>query len=206
MNKKGINNAMNEYYHGVEEKPHIIHHAWYFSKGYGKFAAAMEQSDTDGYRRLTAEVTQERDHSFIVNEIRIENEKKVITMAMLKRKSVNSDTTLSAWAIQSYAETALKNCKKATYLGQQFIQSDGNLPSGWSRQDYFSKVLDLMYDKISNETKGKKVLDGEERDEIKSNERPPHWVFNGFMAFVLYGPLASEELKSSIMSGGGEYQ
>lgn len=202
MNKKSFMNAMYENYHGVDGKPHVIPHAYYFTKGYGKYKSITESSDEDRYQRLTDELTQENEYKFIVNEINIPEENKVITLAMLKRKSINSKDVFSERSITSYAETAMRNCKNAYALGKQFIQADGSLPSGWSRKDFFDKVLDLMYEKTSNEPKGKKVSDGGDRAEILAKERPKRWVFNGYMAFVLFGPFAVDDIhKSNLMSG-----
>ena len=55
-----------------------------------------------------------------------------------------------------------------------------------------------MYVKITKE----KTADGKDREEILSQRRPANWVFDGFMAFVAFGPLAlSAEMKSNLMSG-----
>jgi hypothetical protein len=46
---------------------------------------------------------------------------------------------------------------------------------------------------------------GAERDDILSQKRKPGWVFNGYMAFVMYGPLALDrKYKSNIMVHTGE--
>jgi hypothetical protein len=203
MNKKNMGNALYENYHGIPDKPHVLHQAWLFTQGKGKFSGAMNRSDDDGYLRLLPELTQENDFSFIINEIKTYEDKNlVITLAMLKRKSLNSECIFSMRSIQSYAETAVKNCKLATSFGKPFIKSDGSLPSGWSRLDFLNKVLDLMYDKIRNEPKSKKIESGEEREVVLSATRPKQWIFNGYMAFVLYGPLAFDtNLKSNLMSG-----
>lgn len=127
---------------------------------------------------------------------------KIITLAMIKRRSINSDGVFSARSIQSYAETTVKNCKIATAVTKQFVQSDGSIPSGWSKQDVYNKVLDIMYTRISNEPKIKNIIDGDEREEVRAKERPARWIFNGFMVYVLYGPLAPEDRRSSIITGG----
>jgi hypothetical protein len=120
---------------------------------------------------------------------------------MIKRKTINSDGIFSARTIQNYADTAVRNCKLATAFSVHYMQ-DGCLPSGWSRKDFIDKILDKMYDKLSTKPKSKKIINGEEREELLTQQRPPLWVFNGFMAFILYGPLAATvELKSNLMSG-----
>ena len=83
---------------------------------------------------------------------------KVITLRLLQRKSIKSDVIFSQRSIERYAEVAVRNCKQATAAGMQFLQADGTLPSGWSRQDFFGKVLlvDIKYVKITNEGEGKK--------------------------------------------------
>lgn len=172
-----------------------------FITGKGKFGTAMERGDEDGFMRLTREVTNENDTMFIVNELPIKDEPKCITLAMLKRQTLKSKAAIKARTITTYAETAIRNCKLASAFGKQFIQPNGSLPSGWSRQDYFNNVLDLMYQKVMVDPKGKSIMDGEEREEMLSKDRPPRWVFNGYMAFVLYGPLADEQLQSKLMSG-----
>ena len=195
---------MFDQYHGNKNHDNLIPHAYYMSKGFGKYKHAFDQDSNydDQYLRLTDELTQENDYKFIVNEIQIEGQTNVITLAMLKRKTLNSNQAFSPRSITTYAETALRNCKNAIALGQQFFDSNGLLPSGWSRQNYLEKVLDLMYDKITNEPKARKALDGDIRADLMSKKRPTGWVFNGFMAFVLFGPLAKDDsLKSNLMTG-----
>lgn len=195
---------MFDQYHGSEHHDNLIPHAFYMCKGFGKYKHAFEtdSNSSDQYRRLTDELTQEKDFKFIVNELCIEGENKVITLAMLKRKTINSSEAFSPRSITTYAETALRNCKNAAAFGKQFMDPNGSLPSGWSRENYFDRVLDLMYTKITHEPKAKKALNADARVEILSKKRPDGWVFNGFMAFVLFGPLATDEsLKSNLMSG-----
>jgi hypothetical protein len=116
MTKKKMIDAMYENYHGDEKKTHVIPHAYYFTQAFGKFRAAMERSDVDNHDRLINEVTKEKDHTFIVNEVSIPGEDKVITLSMLKRKSINSKEVFSARSIQTYAETAMRNCKCAATI------------------------------------------------------------------------------------------
>ena len=204
MSKKDKASKMFEFYHGLPNKPHMIQNCWLFTHGKGKFASVLEESTVDGRLHLCKEATQEEAYDFIVSEIPIAGDNsKVITMAQLKQKSINSDNPFSSRSVVTYAETAVKNCKKAVSIGKKLLQADGNLPSGWSRQDYFTKVLDLMYIKIKNEPKSKNAANGDEREEVFQENRPPHWVFQGFMAFVALGPLATRDgWKSSLMTGG----
>ena len=131
MTKKDQAKLMSENYHGVHNKPHVLHHAWYFTQGKGKFASVLQRSLTDGRLHLSKEASYEEDYDFIINEIPIEGDNsKVITLANLKRKSINSDAPFSSRSVTSYAETALRNCKIAVSIGKQFFQADGNLPSG----------------------------------------------------------------------------
>jgi hypothetical protein len=159
MNKGQKKQLMYDSYHGVAGKPHLLHHAWLFTQGITpgnkKFAAIMEQSIVDGSTILRKEATQE-DHTFIVNEVPVDGDNsKVITLALLKCKSINSKEAFSAHSIQVYATDALKYCKIATAFGMQLLQKDGTLPSGWNRQDFFDKVLDHMYNEIQNEPDAK---------------------------------------------------
>jgi hypothetical protein len=201
--KKDLINLCYENFHGDASKPHVLHHAWYFTQGKGKFGAVMQRSALDGQLHLLQEATREEDYDFVINEIPIVGDNsKVITLANIKRKTINSNVPVSPRSVKLYAEKALKNCKLAACFGKQFIQLDGNLASGWSRKDYFDKVLDLMYEKLRNEPKGKKIEDGDAREEVFQEKRPSNWVFNGFMAFVAFGPLATnDEWKSSLMTG-----
>ena len=79
MNKKEFAATLFDYYHGVEQRPTLINHAWYFVNGRGKFSCAFDNSNDDGLNRLLPELTQE-DNSFIVNELLIEGKKKSSTL------------------------------------------------------------------------------------------------------------------------------
>ena len=75
------------------------------AKGLGKYKHAFDQysnNDDDQYLWLTDdELTQEKDYKFIVNELNIEGESNVSTLAMLRRKTINSNqTTCAATASQ----------------------------------------------------------------------------------------------------------
>lgn len=207
MNKTEKKQMMHDNYHGVVEKPHILAHAWMFTQGMTtanrKFASIMERSIVDGRTRLKQEATQETDYAFTVSEIPFEGDNsRTITLLLLRRKGINSTFFFSLQSVEKYAETAVKYCKSATAFGCKLLQADGSLPSGWNRQDFFDKVLDHMYIEIKNEPDAKKTKSGEEREALLSTERPPKWVFPGFMAFVAFGPLAeSEDLKSNLMTG-----
>lgn len=204
MQKKTLKRTMYENYHGDENRPHILHHAWLFTQGKGKFGAVMEQSPVDGRKRLTNDATQE-DHNFTISEIPLAGMDvgKVITLSLLKKKSINSDVLFSEASVFSYAMDSVKLCKQAVAAGKAFLQPDGSLPSGCNKQDYYNKVLDIMYEKVKGEPDVKKALDGTTRVAILERERPPNWVFNGWMAFVAFGPMAEDSaLKSNLMTGG----
>jgi hypothetical protein len=201
MKKKEMTGVLYELYHGDVTKPHLIHHAHHFSQGLGKYKDAMDRSRDDGYLQISQELTQEKEFQFVINEVRLEDVANVITLSLIKSKTIKSDVIFSGRSVQTYADDAIANCKKATAFSARFIQ-DGNLPSGWSRTTFINKILDLMYENISSEPKSKKIVDGDEREELFTKQRPKGWVFNGFMAYILYGPLATaNELKSNLMSG-----
>lgn len=70
------------------------------------------------------------------------------------------------------------------------MDNNGNLPSGWTRENYNEKVLDKMYVTIYLEPKAAKMKDGKDREKLLTQIRPRGWVFDGYMAFMMYGPLA----------------
>lgn len=72
---------MFDQYHGNKNHDNLIPHAYYMSKGFGKYKHAFDQDSNydDQYLQLTDELTQEKDYKFIVNEIQIEGQTNVIT-------------------------------------------------------------------------------------------------------------------------------
>lgn len=185
------------------KKINQINHADLFVVGHGRFEKCFNVGD-DNSLIIHPELTQEPHQVFIVKKDEEEgyNEKNVITVQMLRRKTLKSSEPLSRSNIRSNAVKALKFCKLAMTAGKKYLDSNGNLPSGFNRQDYFDKVLDEMYKQHLN-TKAEEIADGKEREKLRSQTRKPGWVFDGFMAFVMFGPLARDDryISNNILLG-----
>jgi hypothetical protein len=203
MKVKDKQQIMGEMFLG--SKPNQIKHADFFVVGQGRFEKCFEPTE-DGSLVIKPELTQRPHHIYKVQKELgddFDGSKNIITLSMLRRKTLNSGDPLSFHNVHTNAQSALRYCKLAVAAGKEFIDSNGNLPSGWSRQDYFDKVLDKMYITVLLESKTNKIKDGTSREKMLTNTRKPGWVFNGFMAFVMFGPLALDpKYKSNKMLNG----
>lgn len=55
--------------------------------------------------------------------------------------------------------------------------------------DFLNSILDAMYiEELKGNAQNSECAN--KREEILSQQRKPGWVFNGFMAFAMFGPLA----------------
>ena len=88
-------------------------------------------------------------------------------------------------------------------IAAEYLDKNGMLPSGCSRQDCINYVLNGMYKKLVLEGKAKQSVSSEEREKVMAEERPSSWTFPGIMAFVAFGPIAtSDDHKSNMMLPG----
>lgn len=133
-------------------------------------------------------------------------EEDVVTLKLLTKKSKNSDLLISGNTLFSQAEAVLCNCKKALAFSEEFLDSDGKLPSGTAIEDLYEHVLQQMFLELGAGGDGADDEDAEEdEDDIESSGRPGGWFFPGWFTFVRCGPMASDDLRSDLLRVG-EYK
>lgn len=171
--------------------PNQINQSLWFCSGEGRFAKCFKQSE-DGTLSLIPELTaQEPNRVFQVSTTELVSDTVgLITLAAVRRKTVRSPNTISEDSLFTNAKTVMRNCKLAYSLGKQLLDADGNLRSGCNLNDYLEQILDLMYIETELKKEANKISCAAERENYLSQKRKLGWVFIGYMAFVMYGPLA----------------
>jgi hypothetical protein len=187
-------------------KPNQINHAAFFCSGEGRFAKCFQQLENGNLILIPELTVTEPNRVFRVEMTSDKNDEQdpsgKITLALLRRKSPNSPRSISESNIRLQGLTAMRNCKLAATYAKQFLDKNGKLPSGCNLSDYMEHVLDAMHTKELAD-KASTMASGKEREELLLQQRKPNWAFYGYMAFVMYGPLAIDEtFKSNNMLNG----
>jgi hypothetical protein len=195
-------------YRGTDN-PNIIKQSTAFIEGSGNYSSMYDVDETTGLKQIRSELTQETTSIFYVamyeGDVDENKKKRTITLSLLNAKAPGSTEPISGRTIRENGMKVLANCRLAVSFGKQFFDSSGNLPSGKNHTDFYNYVLDEMHTKIvlEKKIKEKKITDAREREVILSTKRPTNWTFQGWMSFVLFGPLAREEfLMSELMRTG----
>jgi len=149
----------------------------------------------------------------------------------MQRKFPNSPAKISDNTLYRQATSSLRNIKKAVAIANEYL-IEGTLPSGKNNDDWCEHVLSEMYKQQHTLLTNTMLLDdddeeedvspddappdddapGEEEihDESKINhsdsnttqQHPPGWFFEGWFAFLLWGPMAAKEEQSSLLQVG----
>lgn len=211
MKDSELNDFLFNSYHGSSINTNLLIQSELFITGEGRFSTLFDVAGHDGsitgMMSLRSEVTQDTSSNYFVSRMPLDssdiNRKNTITLSLLKAKFPNSTVPISGRTIKLNGDKVLANCKVAIAIGKSFLDSNGQLPSGCSRQDYYNHVLDGMHKKLRLEPKAKLILDGDEREKFLSEERHSDWIFPGLMAFAAFGPLATDDdAKSNLMMHG----
>jgi hypothetical protein len=137
----------------------------------------------------------------------------VVTTSTLPKRG-KSAKKLSGRGIMAQAESVFRNYKLAVLEGQLFLDSNGKLPSGTTKVDYFNFARKRMYHLLKGQQGGADPeTDPTDETEPATDyqaEMPEGWMFAGFMAFVLFGPFGEEDdqmnwLKASKSAGTAGY-
>jgi hypothetical protein len=110
------------------------------------------------------------------------------------------------------AKLAYKNVKKAMSIAGPLVDSNGDpKKSGERKEDVYKIVLDKMYELLKGRTFLEENLEGSDEegkapegsnDEEGNSVRPNRWFFPGWMAFVLWGPLAPPSERNALTTLG----
>ena len=194
-----------EYYHGTKDNNKINQSAS-FMAGDGKYQKMFDIDTDTGMKYIKHELTQDATSTYFISSVVGDEDegqpKKTITLRLINAKYPNSPHPVSGANVKKNGSDVLCNCKLAIGFGKSFLDANGKLPSGCNRQDYFNLVCDKMFQKELT-TKCNNVKDSADREIIMSKKRPVDWFFPGFMSFVIFGPLATDESsKSELMMSG----
>ncbi|KAG7355769.1 hypothetical protein IV203_000455 [Nitzschia inconspicua] len=125
-----------------------------------------------------------------------------INAAVLCSKGISNRAILTARRIWDLINQVEQNWKKALAIVQMSDYKDGNLPSGKTYEDYLLFVREAMYKEAK--TKEQVDIDDDDDDDYDEEEEqsaageidgdsaadmPENWIFPGYMAFALYGPI-----------------
>lgn len=202
------NTFMQNLYRGSND-PNVINQSLAFVEGQGNYASMFDIDTLDGgLKVLKNELTQDAASLYFVSKYESDvddsKKKKTITLRLLNAKAPCSTELFTGRTMKDSGMKVLSHCRLAMSFGAQFLDANGNLPSGKNCQDYYDFVLDEMYKKQIHDDKARKISDARKRAEILATKRPKHWTFHGWMSFVLFGPLASDEsIRSELMRTGG---
>jgi len=126
----------------------------------------------------------------------------------LSTKTINSSEVVKGKTLFDEANDKVRlNLKKALAHANEWL-NDGELPSGKSKEDCTQHMREMMCSdsKVDKENdKPVVVLEGGSEDEDDegaaangsddenvSDEVPPHWMFEGHLAFFAAGPLSND--------------
>jgi hypothetical protein len=138
------------------------------------------------------------------------------TLQMLKQATLTNSAArpITAMSLWNRVDEIHKNCKKAMAFVKEKINPDGTFASGTNNaDDLWDHVLDKMYEYTAQDTTANHENDDEDdfadgNDEEGVNDasgdapgtRPKTWYFRGFWTLQLFGPLAQEKEKSSLLN------
>jgi hypothetical protein len=115
--------------------------------------------------------------------------------------------------IKTQSGNLMKSLKKAVAYGEAFLDSNGNLPSGKTPDDYYDHIQGKMYVEWVLANEKKKIARDKSKAKarglpeppptdsvsfvtpVKTN-RPPSWMFEGYMCLVLFGRFGTNQLNA----------
>ena len=139
---------------------------------------------------------------------------KQITVEILSRANYRNKSLLLGRTLYNNAKDVLTTVRKACAFAARLVDEDGvPVESGKTQDDVIEEMLSDMYRLL----KGKKSSEVEEDEDPTSeseelptgsnddsvvdkngdDDRPASWFFHGFMAVLLFGPLAPKEQRLS---------
>jgi len=96
---------------------------------------------------------------------------------------------VSGRTLREGAERAERNGRKAYELALEFLDENCEVPDGKTIEDYDNFILSMMWK--DHKAGGR---DGNEGEEVSAVMKPNDWIFDGWFAFRLYGPVVDEKM------------
>jgi hypothetical protein len=107
--------------------------------------------------------------------------------------------------IYERALTVVKNCKMATKFHDDYQNPDGTNRSGKATEDVLMHVRQKMFVYLKGAVNSKSnSRKKEEEKALTEDDMPPRWLFNGWFAFVLFGPQGISTQRLSCLSKDGK--
>ena len=144
-----------------------------------------------------------------------------INTDVLSNKDYKNSTLITGRTILGQAKNTLSTVRKACSVLGGLVKEDGTPKfSGDTIEDVVNKMLDQMYELLKGKSQAEEADDddpkkttaeeecSEAEEEVEdpqsgdsqpsnSSERPTNWMFHGFMAVLLFGPMAAPEKRLS---------
>jgi hypothetical protein len=219
--KKHLISSLSDCFHG---KGNIASQKRLFMSGHGSYGRLFTKDG--GTPTINAAGNAVSDSSYVIHPFLVrQDERKIkigstITEDIVGSSTMKTDKLINGDTLYSAGNEALKNCKKALAFSNEFLDSNQNLPSGQTLEDYLNYILQQMYlDFSKQKTKGGNPIINddlvEEQDDdddsasgrkpsaMETNETtttvPPGWFFKGFWAFYLFGPYPKDNEGSTLL-------
>jgi hypothetical protein len=219
--------------HGDKTNPLSMSQISQFVQGRGAFANAFDvMTGANSHDLLLKDVlTPGRDELTLITVGTGPGciQEEVLKCATLPKKG-KAANVLTGRTIHKQAMTVVANFRCAVAEGLKFLNSDGSLPSGTTKEDYYNFVRERMYHEMKGQTSkngdppgaavknngsggsgsnGKAVYDdfmsAENDCDGYEGKMPDDWIFDGYMAFVLFGPFGADEDKLDWLKHGTFY-
>jgi len=116
----------------------------------------------------------------------------------------NKDVPLSGRLLYEKGLQVIQNYKHALKHYEDFMDANGNNPSGTTLEDTLNYVRQQIYVEFKgcrNEPTGKNALN---KKEVEAQDMPVKCVFNGYMAFALFGPRPLSSHTFACLSKDGD--
>jgi hypothetical protein len=137
---------------------------------------------------------------------------KGINMAVLSSKGLNNIAQITARSVWDFGKAVEKNGKKVLALLKDSEYADGKIPSGKTYEDYLLFIREAMYNDFKSDSTAAvaTAADDDEDDTSIHSETNGNgdadsatdgmkdsWMFPGYIAFALWGPIMPETLDES---------
>ena len=138
-----------------------------------------------------------------------------ITKALIQQLSKTGKALVTGRTLKKQDDAVIRNGKKALSIALKYLDKKSELePSGQKMEDYETHILDQMYllldgkfDLTGPEESNNDDDDDDDNGVGSNNEvrvggilqgRPENWIFHGYYAFLLCGPMAAPEYRADI--------
>jgi len=116
----------------------------------------------------------------------------------------NKEQLVTGRNLQERALAVVHNYKFALKYYKEFVDSKSQNPSGCIRLDmlmYVRKTMFLAFKGCRNKPTGKQAAC---KEHLTEDDMPPKYIFNGYMAFALFGPQGFAEQTLGVLSEDGK--